>query len=710
MSINLAILWHMHQPYYYDPLKNKFMLPWVRLHAIKDYLDMLLILKKFPELKLTFNVVPSLLKQLKEYESGMTDIFFEYSIIPAEELNEEQRVFILENFFLANWKTMIYPFKRYRELLEKRGKIYGDPLKISKKFTAQELRDIQVLFNLVWIDPMHREKDFFLKELQKKEANFTEEEKKLLLDKHIEIIKQIIPSYREMAKSGQIELSVSPFYHPILPLIYDNYKARECMPYVVLPQYNFKAPEDAQAQINKAISYFEEIFGFRPQGMWPSEGSVSEEIIELIAQAGIKWIATDEEILSKSINKKFRFGHNLINPSILYQMYEFEGVKIFFRDRILSDLIGFVYSNWEAQKAVDDFLKRILSSTICGIVSVILDGENAWEYYENDGNIFLEKLYGSLQKSKDIKTITFSEYLKQNPYGITLKKIFPGSWINANFSIWIGHEEDNLSWDYLYKVRQELISYQKNNPDKDTSQAWEEIYIAEGSDWNWWYGYEHYTETKDIFDDIYRHHLMSVYLKIDKEPPSFLCIPISRKMKEIKPEIQPKGFIYPKIDGKVTSYFEWLEAGRFNLQRMGGSMHRTESLFSDLYFGFNRQSLFLRLDPFSSFIDFEELKLQIQIIEPKRIKIVCDNIKVQLAEVFFQENEIWIKKNKIETVIFDEIFEIEVPFEIINIKQEEHVYLFIEIFKNNYLIDRAPIIGFIKIHIPPYDFDKIMWL
>lgn len=178
MSINLAILWHMHQPYYYDPLKNKFMLPWVRLHATKDYLDMLLILKKFPELKITFNLVPSLLKQLKEYENGATDIFFEHTIIPAEELNEEQKVFILENFFLANWKNMIYPFKRYRELLEKRGKIYGDPLKISKKFTPQEFRDIQVLFNLVWIDPLHREKDFFLKELQNKEANFTEEEKK----------------------------------------------------------------------------------------------------------------------------------------------------------------------------------------------------------------------------------------------------------------------------------------------------------------------------------------------------------------------------------------------------------------------------------------------------------------------------------------------------------------------------------------------------
>lgn len=711
MSINLAILWHMHQPYYYNPLKNRFMLPWVRLHATKDYLDMALILKKFPEVKITFNVVPSLLKQIKEYESGATDIFFEYSIIPAEELTEQQKIFILENFFLANWKTMIYPFQRYKELLEKRGKIYADPSKLLNKFNSQDIRDLQVLFNLAWIDPLHRENEEFLKELEKKGANFTEEEKRILLEKHLKIMREIIPTYKEMSQSGHIELSVSPFYHPILPLIYDNYKAKECMPNVVMPKHNFKAPEDAEAQINNAIAYFEQIFGFRPKGMWPSEGAVSEEIIRLISKSGIKWTATDEEILTKSLNEKFRFGENLINPSLLYQAYEFEGVKIFFRDRILSDLIGFVYSNWNAQTAVNDFLGRILKSSVKGgIVSVILDGENAWEYYENDGMDFLKKLYKSLQENKDIKTVTFSEYLTENPHTKSLKKIFPGSWINANFSMWIGHEEDNLSWDYLYKVREDLILFQKENPHKDFSYSWEEIYVAEGSDWNWWYGDEHYTETKDIFDEIYREHLMSVYLKIGKEPPAFLYVPISKKMREIKPEIEPKGFIYPKIDGKVIGYFEWLEAGKFNLQKIRGSMHRSESLFSYLYYGFNRQSLFLRLDPSCALKDFKDLKIQIQIIEPKRIKIVYDSLKNQLADVFVQENEIWFKKYEIETIAFNEVFEIELPFEIIEIKQPQDVCIFIEVFKNSYLIERLPLVGFIKIHIPAVDFDRLMWL
>ncbi|MEN2986270.1 MAG: glycoside hydrolase family 57 protein, partial [Thermodesulfovibrionaceae bacterium] len=663
MSINLAILWHMHQPYYFDPIKGKFMLPWVRLHATKDYLDMLLILKEFPEVKVTFNLVPSLIKQLKEYEKGSTDIFLEYTLIPADELTEEQRIFILENFFLANWKTMIEPFPRYRQLLEKRGRSFGDLAKRLKEFSPQDFRDLQLLFNLVWIDPLHRDKDPFLKDLIKKGENFTEEEKKLVIEKQFEIIKKIIPTYKEMAISGQIELTVSPFYHPILPLVYDIFISKKCMPEVVLPRNHFCAPEDAEAQIRKAIDYFEEVFGFKPKGLWPSEGSVSEEVLRLIKRQKIEWIATDEEILSKTIEKNLRVGDSLIEPKKLYQVYDFEGLKIFFRDRVLSDLIGFVYHSWSTEQAVSDFICRIRKAPSGSIISVILDGENAWEYYENDGLDFLRRFYEFLQKDKFIRTVTFSEYLKENTFVKSLQKIFPGSWIGANFSIWIGHEEDNTAWDYLYKVRQDLVVYQRENPQKGLMEAWEEIYIAEGSDWNWWYGDEHYTETKEVFDEIYRDHLISIYLKIGKEPPAFLYVPITKKLREIKPEIEPKGFIYPKIDGIVTGYFEWLEAGRFNLQRIGGSMHKSEGLFSYLYYGFNRESLFLRIDPYKSIEDIEELKVVIQILEPKRLKIVCEDLKKPLAMILEEEENKWFRKDEVETLAFKDVFEIEIPFE-----------------------------------------------
>ncbi|WP_297213103.1 MULTISPECIES: glycoside hydrolase family 57 protein [Thermodesulfovibrio] len=710
MSINIAVLWHMHQPYYYDPLKGKFMLPWVRLHATKDYLDMLLILKNFPKVKVTFNVVPSLLKQLMDYERGITDIFFEYSLIKAEDLSLEQKIFIIENFFLANWDTMVKPFRRYAELLEKRGKSYGNLEKIAKKFTPQDIRDLQVLFNLTWIDPLHRNEDPVLIEIIKKGRNFSEEEKSYILDKHLNLMRKIIPTYREMFNSGQIELSVTPFYHPILPLLCDNYKAKECMPWVTLPENNFRAPEDAETQIKKAIDFFEETFGSKPKGMWPSEGSVSEEVIRLINKAGIKWIATDEEILEKSLGVKIRHAGNLIAPDLLYRTYNFEGVDIFFRDHVLSDLIGFVYSRWDAKKAVDDFIGKIKKSPPNSIVSVILDGENAWEYYENDGFDFLNALYEKLQNDKELTTVTFSEYLSVNNERKSLSKVFPGSWINANFSIWIGHEEDNLSWDYLYKTRQELIKFRQENPQVNLSEAWEEIYIAEGSDWNWWYGDEHYTDTKDVFDEIYRHHLMSVYLKIGKEPPDFLHIPISKAMREIKPELEPKGFIYPKIDGKVTGYFEWLEAGKFNLERLGGSMHRSESLFSYLYYGFNRKSLFIRLDPRYPLKEIEELKINIVIFEPRSIKITYDDFKKRLASVMIRDGENWIKKDEIDTVAYEEIVEIELPFDIIEIKQEENICFLIEILKNSYIVEKIPFTGFIKVHVPTPDFDKLMWL
>ncbi len=706
--IYLAILWHMHQPYYLDPLKNKFMLPWVRLHGTKDYLDMILLLKNFPEVKATFNVVPSLLKQIIEYENGTTDIFYDYSLIPAEELNQKQIVFILENFFLANWDTMIRQFPRYAELLEKRGRIFGDMEKISKKFTHQDIRDIQVLFNLVWIDPLHRDKDPELKKIQKKGKNFTEEEKIYILNKHIEILKKIIPTYTEIAKSGQIELSVTPFYHPILPLIYDNYKAKECMPWAHLPKYNFRAPEDAETQISRAIKFFEGTFGFKPSGMWPSEGSVSEEVLGLIAKNKINWIATDEEILGKSLDKKLREGEHLLSPEILYKPYEFGGLKIFFRDKMLSDLIGFVYSRWDSKKAVNDFINRIKKAPKNSLVSVILDGENAWEYYKNDGIDFLSELYKRLSEEKEIKTVTFSEYLSHYHEIESLKKVFPGSWINANFSIWIGHEEDNISWEYLYRVREDLLNYQKENPDKDLSKAWEEIYISEGSDWNWWYGDEHYTETKDVFDEIYRHHLISVYFSIEREPPDFLYIPISKTMREIKSDNEPKGFIYPKIDGKVTSYFEWLDAGRFNLEKMGGSMHKAESILKYLYYGFNKESFFIRLDSRIPIQNIENLKIHIHILNPKRIKVISEDFTQ--AEVFIQQNDSWLKKAVIDRIALKEIFEIELPFNIIEINHEEDIWFFIEILKNSFVIERAPFTGFIKVHVPHPDFDKLMWL
>ena len=274
----ICFLWHMHQPFYKDPLKGVYRLPWVRLHGTKDYLDMLEILTEFPAIQQVFNFTPSLLEQLEDYTgNNAKDRFLELTLKNATELSMDDKVFILDNFFLANWDNMIKPFPRYFELLMQRGLhvIQNDIRRAAQYFRNSDFLDLQVLFNLCWIDPLFRDKDLFLKSLIEKGRDFSEEDKNMLIEKQFSILRQIVPRYSETVKTGQIEISVSPFYHPILPLLCDTNTARIAMPDVSLPHKRFSHPEDAEKQIQMGMDYFEKIFKYRPVGMWPSEGSVS---------------------------------------------------------------------------------------------------------------------------------------------------------------------------------------------------------------------------------------------------------------------------------------------------------------------------------------------------------------------------------------------------------------------------------------------------
>ncbi|MBI3593132.1 MAG: hypothetical protein HY099_06615, partial [Nitrospirae bacterium] len=357
---------------------------------------------------------------------------------------------------------MIKPFPRYYELLVKRGVRFtkSDIARASKYFDEHDIRDLQVLFNLCWIDPMFRKSDAFMKGLEQKGRDFTEEEKHMLINKQFGILKEIIPEYRKMSQTGQVELSVSPFYHPILPLVWDTNCARIAMPNVNLPKRRFSHPEDAVKQIRMAVEYFEKLFGHKPSGMWPSEGSVSEDAVRAIRAEGIRWIATDEEVLARSLGRSFRSPEGYLTDAAgLYRPYQFSDVSMIFRDHKLSDLIGFVYSGWNPEKAVNDFIgklvqiKNTLPKDRPYIVPVILDGENAWEYYTNDGHDFLRRLYHALSNDTRFRTVTVSEFIKEHDAGDRLERLHAGSWINANFGIWLGHEEDNLSWDYLAQAR-----------------------------------------------------------------------------------------------------------------------------------------------------------------------------------------------------------------------------------------------------------------
>ncbi len=725
--LNIAFIWHMHQPYYKDPDTGYYILPWVRLHAIKDYYDMVAILEDYPDVHQTFNLAPSLLKQLSDYASGSAkDLYTEISIKPPEELNFDDKMFILENFFMSHWENMVKPFPRYWELLQKRGMDTGRDgmTEAVRFFTHRDFMDLQVWFNLSWFDPTHRERDSFLKEMVQKGRGYTQEEKEMVIGKQTEIIRMIIPKYKEMEEKGIIELTTSPFYHPILPLLCDSFAAKEALPDAILPSNRFRYPEDAKKQLAMGIEYFKELFGHPPAGCWPSEGSVSNEIVPILLEHGIEWIATDEDILAHSINTTFlRDKRGLcLKPEVLYKVYSIPSDKrrlnIVFRDHVMSDLIGFVYGRWEPNDAVDDLIFRlhkvresILTNVGDGIkdciVPIILDGENPWEYYRNDGYDFLTTLYDRLQSERFIKCTTIKEFLKSRPEKPQISRLFAGSWIDHNFSIWIGSEEDNAAWDMLYNTRKALLEAEKNQ-DSDridkVREAWEFIYIAEGSDWFWWYGDDHSSLQDHIFDELFRKNLKMVFLTIGKTPPSSLDIPIIRHAREAKPPILPVAFITPTIDGEVTSYYEWLSAGRIEKDTINESMHQITTFLDKIYFGFDIDNLYLRVDYKKDF-NFLDIghSLRIHILAKRELKI---HLKPDKRGRYRLSSD---KKTKGIQFAIGRVIELSIPFGEIRAKKGDDIKFFISVERQNNTIERWPNRGYVSISVPGEDFEAMNW-
>ncbi|MCX7793722.1 MAG: glycoside hydrolase family 57 protein, partial [Thermodesulfovibrionales bacterium] len=554
-----------------------------------------------------------------------------------------------------------------------------------------------------------------LRELEKKGSNYSEDDKRYIISKHFEILKNIIPKYREVAGRGQIELSASPFYHPILPLLCDTDAAKKALPHIRLPSRRFQAPEDAKEQVKRAIEYFQSIFGFSPKGLWPSEGSVSEQVIGICREQGIKWMASDEDVLAASLGVSIRDSDGKIKePALLYRPHLFEGMNLFFRDHRLSDLIGFVYSGWRPDDASRDFLSRLkeIHNRLDNkpyVVSIIMDGENAWEYYENDGRAFLNSLYSLLSSEDWIKTITVNEYLNEFEglwKGSSLQRVHPGSWIHANFSVWIGHEEDNLAWDYLKLTRDELVRFEKEHPDIDTSPAWKLIYIAEGSDWNWWYGDEHVSETQEEFDELFRNNLIAVYKFIGKEPPAYLLVPILREDRAAQPTVTIRGFITPRLDGFVSSYFEWLQAAEFDVSRTGGSMHKAETIFEKIYYGFDRDNLYVRIDGKKKSLEIlQDAKLVITFLQPQNFRIDISARGVFLKEL---RDSSWLELKALEAGI-DDIVEIAVAFSDLGVKENDEIGFIINYEKNSDVIERIPLRGHVRLTVPGPYFEAIMW-
>ena len=719
--LHVAFFWHMHQPYYRNPLTGEYSLPWVRLHALKGYHDMISLLEDYPSIRQTFNLVPSLIRQLTDYARGEArDVFLEYTRKPAEELSPEEKKFILANFFMCHWETMIKPHPGYWDLLKKRGlKVPEYRLEdLIRSFTTQDFRDLQVWFNLTWTGFRLRKEKEVLRELIEKGKNFTEAEKSSLLKIQMEVLQRMIPLYRSLRSRGQVEITVSPFYHPILPLLMDWSFASRAMPKVALPG-SFSHPEDAEAQIQKAVALYENTFGERPRGLWPSEGSVCPEMIPLVRRAGIRWMASDEGVLFQSLAGEGR-------RSALYRPYRVRfrrtELSMVFRDRNLSDLIGFTYPKNDPRASASDLLTHLKNIDAAlppdgdGLVVIALDGENPWEYYPDGGQAFLSALYEGLSRETSLRTVQIGEFLEAHPPKDTLNSLHTGSWIDQNFKIWIGHPEDNLAWNCLKRTRGFLEK--TASPDFPLSPerkelAWEEIYIAEGSDWFWWFGDDFSSDNDEEFDRLFRMHLSNVHLLLGTEVPDYLKTPIST-LHEVHPTLEPLGLITPSLDGRITHFYEWREAGYFSAKASGGSMYRGDGFLSGFYYGFDLERLYFRIDPTGRKKEsFQGLRFHIHILKPQEWRVIFPLKFSEGEKPYFdlsaREGDAFVLKGRSTHVGAGKIIELSIPFQDLGIQPRERVQFFVQVQKEELELERYPRSGYLSFQIPDRDFESIHW-
>ena len=609
-AIHLLFLWHMHQPYYKDLVTGEYRLPWVRLHALKDYYGMVKLLDEFPGLHQTFNLVPSLITQLQEYVNGTAqDPFLQVAAMPAAEMDLAERQFAVQYLFQANTENMIGRYPRYSELAQQFHGSPRDALNNARHMSDGDITDLQVLSQIAWMD------EFFLHdptiaELISKGRDFSLKDQQQVIEIQRKLLAKVLPAYAAAVKRGAIEISTSPFYHPILPLVCDTNIGEVSHHGLPLPSHGFRHPEDAREQIERGLALHEQVFGARPKGMWPSEGSVSNEALTIAHDLGVKWMATDEGVLCRSLGSIFqRDSSGKLEPDSAAQLYRIfhwqQGeaeMSMVFRDHSLSDLIGFVYSGVPAKEAADDFLHRVkqaaepvLAQGKTAVVPIILDGENAWEFYPQSGREFLRRLYDGIQNDPSIEALTISEAIEREPDRAVIGSIVPGSWINSNFDVWIGAPEDNVAWDQLTAARDFFAANASNASAEQAALAYEELLIAEGSDWNWWYGPEHHSANDRDFDELYRKHLSNVYLALGGIPPDVLAQPIAGA--HAKPQFTPQTtYIHPAVDGKNIGYFEWLGAASHVADRHSSAMHGKVFLLDTGYAGIDEENLYCRVD------------------------------------------------------------------------------------------------------------------
>ncbi len=672
-KVFISFLWHFHQPQYKDFIENFYLLPYTRIHLVKNYYMMAKLVES-NNIKMNFNFTPVLLEQIDEYEKGNAKDFF--ILLIENDLNylKENKEILFDKikYFLS--QNYINKYFRLNEIIHKD----------KEDLNESDIIDLIFYLNLSLI--IELEKDEKIKKLEEKQKNYNFEDIYYLINKQNEIIKKVLHLYRDLLKSGLIEITTSPYAHPISPLIIDTDISKRTGENF-LPD-RFSHPEDLDGQIKLGKEIFYKFFETNPQGIWPSEGAVSNEVVDFFIKNGFKYFLTDEDILFKTIKNRDRVK--------LYKKYflERDGEKIFvlFRDKILSDSIGFVYSQMNEEDAVKDFMNKI--NEIKNIsdkekyVFVFLDGENPWEYYKNNGINFLNLFYSELKKDKDLVISKLSEIIDEND-SEKLNYIESGSWINGDFKTWIGEEEDNLSWEYLKIVRDDYEML-----DEDKKEKLKKIlYIIEGSDWNWWYGKTYGDDIKNYFDILYRIHIESFYYYSGINRDFYFKSIIKRDNSKIK--LSVKNYITPKIDGKINNFFEWIDGFYYEGEANLSSMNFNKKMIEFIRGGFDKDNIYLGIKINKNFKNFE-LQLNLE----------GENYTHSLSFLKSDSNLEIIGNFKDIEANFVDLLEVKLPIKSEFLKENNLINFYILLKIDGKTVSKSPQFGIFEISIDSNEFLK----
>ena len=707
--LNVAIFMHFHQPMYADPDDIIHTQPWVRLHAAREYFEMGSLLKDYPEIKATFSLSPCLVEQIEMYTNGegYEDYLLRLMRLRTNEMKLEEKKFILSNIFEVYGSEPADKDAGGTELKDTwLGRMEREGLERACQLTTEkEMIDAQVLHLLSWSGAHIRNAPQISRFAAKREG-FSIQERDDLLEAHDEQLKKIIPMYKELSSTGQVELATSPYYHPILPLLIDNDYGKIADRYSEESSKHFVYPDDAAHQISIALKYHEEVFGERSRGLWPPEGCICYEVLELAAKAGNSWLVTDEEVLKRSMKNK-------LTDDMKFRAYTVDGIEncpaLFFRSSGISDAISHDYFKLSPKEAVNDLtgrLEQIRSSLPEGgnnwVVPIVLDAENPWEYYPDYGVHFFNELYSRLSESETLKTVSFSGFLEKAGNLPVLSNVQPGSIIDGNFNTWIGQEQKNRAWDVLTEAREVLrkISLEggiEKTPFKEKfDSAYRNLLAAEGSDWFWWYGKSKSLPQSKIFDELFRSHLIKVYGYLNLTLPEELIEPLDIEAET--EEAQPKSLLHPDIDGKVTGEDEWSAAGFWSFEE--GTGQKAEHIIKEVKYGFDDDNVYIRLDGDSGIIRSSDESIFIELhLVKQNDALIRFSLSGDSPTLEFDANG--VKKDIIGgSIAIHDIIEVRLPLEEINLRPNDKFYFFVRLIAGEEEVERLPKTGVIKATIP----------